>query len=118
MNWNLVPALTAAGVMTAFGVSAAIRPASLAAIGVSATSALGVSEIRAVFGGMLIALGLACIITREPLVFAAVGGAWLADVAVRLVAVFVDRVPARQAATVLAIGLAMAMAIGSGYWLA
>jgi hypothetical protein len=104
--------------MTLVGVAAALKPDVLARVGVSATTALGRSEIRAVFGGMFVALGLACIITREPLVFAVVGAAWLADVAVRLVAVFVDPVPSKEAVYVLAIGALMGLALLSGYWLA
>ena len=117
MDWHLGPALAAAALMVAFGLGAAIRPASLAWVGVRPDSPLGVSEIRAVFGGMFIALGAACILTREPVVFAVVGSAWLADVAVRAIAVFVDRVPSRQAVTVLGIGSVMGLALVSGSWL-
>lgn len=118
MEWSLAPALLAALVMVAFGLGAAARPAALEIVGVSATSSLGRSEVRAVFGGMFVALGLACLITREPLVFATVGAAWLADAGVRLVAVFVDGVPKKEAAAVLAIALALGGALLSGYWLA
>lgn len=118
MNWALVPALLAAAVMTAFGIGAMIRPSLLVLVGVSADTPLGTSEIRAVFGGTFVALGLACIILREPVVFGVVGVAWLADFAVRLIAVFVDRVPAKDALTVLAIALVMGVALLSGYWLA
>lgn len=118
VNWQLLPALVAAAVMTLFGLGALMRPTSLGAIGISADSALGTSEIRSVFGGMFVALGVACLITREPVVFGVVGAAWLADVAVRVVSVVVDRVPARQALAVLAIGGAIGGALVSGYWLA
>lgn len=118
MDWKLVPALVAAGVMTLFGLGALIRPSSLAMVGITADSPLGTSEIRSVFGGMFIALGVACLLTREPIVFAVVGAAWLADVAVRVVSVAIDRVPARPALAVLAIGAVMGAALLSGYWLA
>jgi hypothetical protein len=118
MDWQLVPALVAAGGMTVFGSGALMRPSSLAIVGISADSPLGTSEIRSVFGGMFIALGVACLITREPVVFAVVGAAWLADVAVRMVSVIVDRVPIRPALTVLAVGTAVGTALLSGYWLA
>lgn len=118
MHWQLLPALAAASAMMLFGVGALTRPDSLAMVGLTATSPLGTSEIRAVFGGMFVALGVACLITREPVVFGVVGAAWLADVAVRVVSVVVDRVPARQALTVLAIGGTIGAALASGYWLA
>jgi hypothetical protein len=118
MDWRLAPALAAAALMVAVGIGAAIRPRSLIWAGVVAASPLGTSEIRAVFGGMFVALGAACLVTREPIVFAVVGAAWLADVAVRLVAVVVDRVPAREARAVLGIGSLMGAALLSGYWFA
>ena len=118
MHWQLVPALVAAVVMMLFGLGAMIKPSSLQKVGVTATSPLGTSEIRSVFGGMFVALGVACLLTRTPVVFAVVGAAWLADVAVRVVSAFIDGVPARQALTVLAIGGAMGAALVSGYWFA
>lgn len=118
MHWQLLPALAAASVMVLFGIGALVRPASLGIVGVTTDSPLGTSEIRSVFGGMFVALGVACLITRDPLVFGVVGAAWLADVAVRIVSTFVDRVPLRQALTVLTIGATMGTALASGYWLA
>lgn len=118
MQWQLVPALLAASGMTLFGLGALMRPSSLKMVGVVAESPLGTSELRSVFGGMFVAFGVACLLTREPIVFGVVGAAWLADVAVRVVSAFVDRVPAKQALTVLAIGSAMGAALVSGYWLA
>jgi hypothetical protein len=118
MGWDLVPALAAASVMVLFGIGAALKPESLVMVGVSADSPLGTSEIRVVFGGMFVALGVACIVTRDPLVFATVGAAWFADAAVRLVSTVIDRVPLRQATAVLATALAMGSALLSGYWLA
>jgi hypothetical protein len=118
MDWRLIPALLAAVTMTAFGVGALFRPSSLSWVGVSADSPLGTSEIRAVFGGMFVALGLACIVSRDPVVFGVVGAAWLADFVARLVSVFVDRVPAKQAALVLATALVIGLSLVSGYWLA
>lgn len=118
MDWALAPAIGGAAIMMLFGVAAAVRPGALARVGVSASSPLGTSEIRAVFGGMFIALGLGCLVTREPIVFAVVGAAWLADVVVRTVSVFLDGVPVREAITVLAIGSLLGAAILSGYWAA
>lgn len=118
MNWTLVPALVAASLMAAMGVVCVVRPESLRSIGVVAETPLGRSEIRAVFGAMFVTLGLACIVLRAPIVFAVVGAAWLADFVVRAVAVFVDRVPMRDAAWVLAVAATMGAALVSGYWAA
>lgn len=118
MSWGLVPALVAAGLMTALGATCIARPSALRIVGVTSDTPLGTSEIRAVFGGMFFALGLACIVLRQPIVFAVVGAAWLTDVAVRVAAVFADRVPAKDALPVLGIGLGMGAALLSGYWVA
>ena len=104
--------------MATFGAACILRPTSVHVVGVTYDSPLGRSEIRAVFGGMFLALGLACIVLRQPVVFAVVGAAWLTDVAVRFVAVFVDRVLPKDALPVLGIGLAMGAALLSGYWTA
>jgi len=117
MDWQLAPALLAAGLMVLFGAGAAVRPTALhGLIGISATSPLGVSEIRSVFGGMFIALGMACLLTRDPVVFGVVAAAWLLDFLVRCVSVFVDRVPAKDAVPVLAAALSIGIALLSGYW--
>lgn len=118
MDWRLIPALLASGVMVAFGIGALARPAVLERLGVRAFSPLGSSEIRAVFGGMFIALGLAAIVLREPVVFLMLGIAWFGDVIARLAAVALDRVPANEAALVLSIALVLGGALASGYWLA
>lgn len=119
MDWGLLPALLGALVTLTFGVASAVKPSSLERlIGVAATTPLGTSEIRAVFGGMFIAAGALALITREPLVFLTLGAAWLGDFMVRLVAVGVDRVPAREALVVLALAALIGGALLSGYWLA
>lgn len=115
---QLVPALAAAAAMALVGGAAVVNPSVLRVVGVAAESSLGRSEIRAVFGGMFLALGLACLITRHPVAFAVVGAAWLSDFGVRLVAVVIDRVPARSALPVLATAALMGSALLSGYWLA
>lgn len=118
VDWRLLPALLASAVMTAFGVGALVKPTALEPLGVRAVSPLGSSEIRAVFGGMFIALGVSAVVLREPIVFLVLGIAWFGDVLARLAAVALDRVPAREAVPVLGIALAIGSALVSGYWLA
>lgn len=116
MCWQSWPALIASLAMMVFGAGALVRPSVLERVGVTTLSPLGRSEVRAVFGGMFIALGGACLLTREPMVSAVVGAAWLADVVVRLVSMTIDRIPPREAVVVLAIGGAMGASLVSGYW--
>lgn len=118
MDLRLVPALLGASFMVLIGASAALKPEALASVGVIGCSPLGRSEIRAVFGGMFVVLGLSCLVLRDPLVFAVVGAAWLGDVVVRLGAVVADGVPRKQALLVLGIGLLTGAALFSGYWFA
>lgn len=118
MDWRLVPALFASSVMAVFGVGALVKPVVLESLGVRATSPLGSSEIRAVFGGMFVAVGLAAIVLREPVVFLVLGIAWFGDVIARLAAVLLDHVPTRQSVPVLCIALVLGCAFTSGYWLA
>jgi hypothetical protein len=114
--WNLILALVASAAMVLLGISALIRPAEFGSlIGLRADKPLGTSEIRAAFGGMFIAFGVAAIVLREPSVFAVLGAAWLADFAIRIVSVFVDRVSAKDALLFLVLSLVLGGLFLSGY---
>ncbi len=51
---------------------------------------IGKSEIRATYGGLFAALGLACLLTQAPGVFLAAGLAWVGAAAGRAFSVVVD----------------------------
>jgi len=59
--------------------------------GLAAPGPRGITEIRAVLGGLFIGLGLAPFILREPATYRMLGIAYLAIFAVRLVSLFVDK---------------------------
>ena len=59
--------------------------------GLSAPGPRGITEIRAVLGGLFIGLGLAPFILRSPAAYKMLGIAYLAIFAVRLVSLFVDK---------------------------
>jgi hypothetical protein len=59
--------------------------------GLAAPGARGITEIRAVLGGLFIGLGLAPFILREPATYRMLGIAYLAIAVVRLVSMFMDR---------------------------
>jgi hypothetical protein len=59
--------------------------------GLEATGPRGITEIRAVLGGLFIGLGLAPFILREPATYRMLGIAYLAIFAARLVSLFVDK---------------------------
>ena len=59
--------------------------------GLTAPGPRGITEIRAVLGGLFIGLGLAPFILKHPAAYQMLGIAYLAIFAVRLVSLFVDR---------------------------
>ena len=52
---------------------------------------IGISEIRATYGGFFLALGSACLILDSAMLFKMLGIAWLGAAAARLMSLFVDR---------------------------
>ena len=59
--------------------------------GLSAPGPRGITEIRAVLGGLFIGLGLAPFILQSPVAYKMLGIAYLAIFVVRLVSLFVDK---------------------------
>jgi hypothetical protein len=59
--------------------------------GLEATGPRGITEIRAVMGGLFIGLGIAPFILGAPQVYQALGVMYLAIAAVRTVSMFLDR---------------------------
>jgi hypothetical protein len=59
--------------------------------GLAAPGPRGITEIRAVLGGLFIGLGLAPFILREPATYRMLGIGYLAIAVVRLGSMFVDR---------------------------
>ena len=59
--------------------------------GLSAPGPRGITEIRAVLGGLFIGLGLAPFLLQSPAAYKMLGIAYLAILAVRLVSLFVDK---------------------------
>lgn len=57
---------------------------------------IGISEIRATYGGFFIALGLGAIVLQSPVVFELLGLAWLAAAAGRVYSMVVDRSRSRK----------------------
>ncbi len=83
--------MIAAVLTAATGMLALVKPTSVYGFtGLTAVGARGISEVRAIFGGLFIALGAA------PFLFGAaaymvLGAGYLAIAAVRLASIFVDR---------------------------
>lgn len=60
-------------------------------IGLTVVGGRGVTEIRSIFGGLFVALGLIPLLTNEPSIYWMLGVSYLAIAAVRGVSIFVDQ---------------------------
>ena len=75
----------------ATGLLALIKPASIYGFtGLAATGPRGISEIRAIFGGLLIALGIAPLILGLP-AYQTLGAGYLGIALVRLISIVFDK---------------------------
>ena len=71
-------ALLGAAITLGLGLLGLLRPDAAAAFtSMQPVGLLGRAEIRATYGGFFAALGVVCLVAREPLAFAVVGIAWL-----------------------------------------
>ena len=77
---HLLGALVTLG-MGAFGLLRPLAAARL--IGLAAEGRLGLSELRATYGGLFAALGAFALVTRDEVAFTLVGAAWLGAAAAR-----------------------------------
>ncbi len=90
MNILMILKIIAALATSATGLLALIKPTSVFGFtGLTAEGARGISEIRAIFGGLFIALGVAPFIVGES-AYQVLGIGYLAIAAVRLVSIFID----------------------------
>ena len=91
MSILLILKIIAAILTAATGLLALIRPTAVYGFtGLTARGARGISEIRAIFGGLFIALGIAPFLFGNT-AYSVLGVGYLAIAAVRLVSIFIDR---------------------------
>ena len=96
MDFLMVLKVIAALATAATGLLALVKPdAAYGFIGLNASGVRGVSEIRAIFGGLFIALGLAPL-GLGPAAYLMLGIAYLAIAAARLFSIFFDKSYARS----------------------
>ena len=90
MSFLLILKIIAALATAATGLLALVKPTAVYGFtGLTADGARGISEIRAIFGGLFIALGLAPFIFGAP-AYQVLGIGYLAIAAARLVSIFFD----------------------------
>lgn len=81
-----------ATITAGLGLMGLISPASAAKFtSISPVGKVGVSEIRATYGGFFLAMGVFALFSREPEVFITIGLGWAGAAAARLISVLVDR---------------------------
>jgi hypothetical protein len=91
MNILMILKIIAALGTALTGLLALVKPTAVYGFtGLTAEGARGISEIRAIFGGLFIALGIAPFIFGE-VAYQVLGFGYLAIAAVRLVSIFIDR---------------------------
>ena len=83
--------LLGAGITTILGGMGLFVPhAASRFTGLQASNLTGFSEFRATYGGFFLVLGVAMIVLRQPMLYQAIGIAWLAAAVGRIVSVFSD----------------------------
>lgn len=91
MNFLLVLKIIAALGTAGTGLLALVKPTAVYGFtGLMADGPRGISEIRSIFGGLFIALGVAPFIFGEP-AYRVLGLGYLAIALVRLVSIFLDK---------------------------
>lgn len=91
MSFLLILKIIVAILTVATGLLALIKPTAVYGFtGLTAGGARGISEIRSIFGGLFIALGVAPFLLGST-AYLVLGVGYLAIAAVRLVSIFVDR---------------------------
>jgi hypothetical protein len=91
MNILMILKVIAAVATALTGVFALLKPTAIFGFtGLVAEGARGISEIRSIFGGLFIALGIAPFIFGET-AYQVLGLGYLANAAVRLVSIFLDQ---------------------------
>lgn len=109
-------ALLGAAAASLLGAIGLARPLLLAeATGLTTSGPEGMSELRAVFGGTLGALGLVCLITREPAAFLAAAAAFFGGGVAKLLSLAIDRPAPGKVAPGLILDFVVGAALLAGH---
>lgn len=83
--------LLGAGITTILGGMGLLIPnAASKFTGLQASNPSGFSEFRATYGGIFLALGIALLVVRQPILYQVIGIAWIAAAVGRIISVFMD----------------------------
>lgn len=91
MNFSDFAHIAGAVITAGLGIMGLIRPSAAAAFtSMSPVGKLGVSEIRATYGGLFLFMGVFALIVREPIAWQVLGWAWVGAAVGRAASVVVD----------------------------
>ena len=93
------------------------RPDKVAAIlGIDRPDLLCLVELRGLFGGMLTALGISCLVMRQPQVYLVAGLAYVGLAFVKVIALVVDKPPPGKVVPGLLVDASVGLLLVAGFW--
>jgi hypothetical protein len=85
-------ALLGAVLTICLGLFGALSPRRAAAfVGLSPMGGLGLSEVRATYGGLFVAMGGTCLYLQDQNAYFVAGAAWVGAAALRIPSLFIDK---------------------------
>ena len=119
MDWSVIAANLGAVATTGLGGLGLFAPARAAAFtSMSPIGATGVSEIRATYGGLFAALGIACLLSQASPMFLAAGIAWVGAAGGRVWSVAIDRNVLPKNLSAIAFELGLGLLLLAPHWFA
>ena len=110
-SWLGVLALLAMGVFGLF------RPAGFAAqVGVRAENALGLGELRALFGGFMLAMAAVLVCIGTPGMYLSIGLLWVGATVAKTLSIFLDNPPTKEGIQAVVADVVIAALVLSGYY--
>jgi hypothetical protein len=104
--------------LLAIGVFGLLRPAAFAAqVGVRADTPAGIGELRAVFGGFMLAMVVALVCIGSPAVYLTVGVLWVGAGMAKAISFLLDPPRINDAVQGIGSDLVLAVLLLSGYFL-
>jgi len=104
--------------LLAIGVFGLVRPAAFAAqVGVRADTPAGIGELRAVFGGFMLAMVAALVLIGSPVVYLTVGLLWLGAGVAKGISFFLDHPAFKEGVQGIVTDLILAALLLSGGFL-
>lgn len=84
-------------------------------VGIKPLDGFGVSEIRATYGGLFLAMGGCCLYLQHPTAYFVVGSAWIGAAITRLPSLFIDKgsFPRAIGGVVVELGIGLLLLTGA-----